>query len=168
MAKSALCLPPETSAIANRRIWASKLKTADAVIDAVAVTYVPLTSSAETPQRCLDEPREGGGKVRVVGSGVHAAGEALDQITTPPGRSAASTERVLSLKARQGAGSVQEVMDQRVDGDHPGTGGDPALAVWVGTERRSARIIAQSLGPIPWISQSGWRTAARSKSPRSG
>lgn len=140
---SALPKPPS---ITELKIWASKLIATKRIVDAVAVADVPLSLSAEAPQRGLNEPREGGGKVRVVGSGVHATGEALDQITTPPGCSAAKSKRVYGIEARQGARPVQEVMDQGIDGDHPSAGHYPALAVGVGTDEQVGQDHRPKLG----------------------
>ena len=99
--------------------WALSLLTAGAIVDAIAVADVPASFCAKAPQRRLNKTREGRWKVWVVGPGIDPAGQAFDDLRAATRRGTSLPERVFGVEACQGAGPTQEIMNQRVDGDHP-------------------------------------------------
>ncbi len=95
------------------------------VVDTVAVAKIETVGSAKPPNGVLNEPRKITWKMPVKGSGVDPLREVLDDVGTAALGVTANAILVCRAAGVENAGSVQEVMNERIDGDHAGTGLEP-------------------------------------------
>ena len=91
-----------------------------AVVDAVAVARVEIALRAVAPDGVLHEPRKDFGKASVELTRIDGRGDRANDVGAASGLVTAGAIRVDSIKPVQDAGAVQEIVHQRVDGDHAG------------------------------------------------
>ena len=99
------------------------------VVDAVAVAEIETVGGAKPPNGVLNEPRKIARKVPVKGSGVDPLREVFDEVGTAALGVAASAILVCRATGVENAGSVQKVMNQRIDGNHVRAGLKPSRTI---------------------------------------
>jgi len=91
-----------------------------AVVNTVAVANVQIALGAVPPDRQLHEPGKGLRECSVEAPGIDAGRNRLDNVGAAIGPVAGSPIRMVGAEPVQNAGAVQEVVYQRIDGDHAG------------------------------------------------
>jgi hypothetical protein len=138
------------------------------IVDAIAVADVEAGLGAIPPDRVLDEPGKGRGKFGVEFPGVNLVG---NQAKNPGAAGWAITPgavRVVGQEPGQDSGPDQEVVDQRVDRDHPGSNGDPVRPVVGRADQDRRQRHGQDLVRDPYTWRSGPVTASPARTPQSG
>src|ERR1700730_17070193 len=102
-----------------------------AIIYPIAVAYVEAVLSAVSPDPELDEPRKRPGKSGIEFPGVNPPGDLVEDLGAPTEAVAGGAVRMVCGEPGQDSGPDQEIVDQRVDRDHPGADFDP-IAPFVG------------------------------------
>ena len=100
-----------------------------AIIDAVAVADVEAQLGAKAPDGVLHKPRENSRKPRIERTSVDFLGSAANNFGAAAGPVAGRAVGVLGAESFQDAGAVQEIVHQRVDGDHGGADLAPGLKI---------------------------------------
>ena len=118
----------ELFAVANSEKLAIANLARFSVVDAVAVAKIETVGGAKPPNGMLNEPWKIARKMPVEGSGVDPLREPFDDVGTAALGVAANAILVCGAAGVENTGSVQEVMNERIDGDHAGTGVKPRLA----------------------------------------
>jgi hypothetical protein len=116
-----------------------------AIINSIAVADVQAQLGAVPPDGVLDEPGEGGGKVRVEGAGIHTLDDRLQDPRAAGPLVADWTVPMAGIEAVQDAGPVQEIVHQGVDHDHAAAHFGPALAAAPGAQQQAGKGHAQHL-----------------------
>src|ERR1035437_1896669 len=91
-----------------------------AVVNTVAVAKIQIALGAVPPNRQLHEPGKGLRECSVERPGIDPGRARPDDVGTAVRPVASSTVRMVGTEPVQDAGAVQEVVHQRVDGDHAG------------------------------------------------
>ncbi len=138
--------------------WTSLALARCAIIDAVAVAKVEAALSAEAPNRHLHEAGEHGRAARVQHACVDGLSRLLDQVGAATWRIAAGAINVLNPVFMKDASTMHPVMNERVDGDHRGSGRDPALASRISAQQNVGEghrqhLIGDALNPAQRFQQ---------------
>ena len=99
------------------------------VVDTVAVAKIETVGGAKPPNGVLNEPRKIARKMPVKGSGVDPLRELFDDVGAAALGVTGSPIGVRCAAPFQNAGAVQEVMNERIDGDHACTGLEPSRPI---------------------------------------
>ena len=91
-----------------------------AVVNTVAVANVQIALGAVPPDRELHEPRKGLREASVERPGIDPGRDSPDDVGTAVWPVAGGTIRMAGADPVQDAGAVQEVVHQRIDGNHTG------------------------------------------------
>ena len=100
------------------------------VIDAITVANVRAIGRAKPPNGMLDEPREDLRIAGVKSASVDLAGGSPNDIGTAAFGITADAIAVRYSAVLQNAGSMQKVMDQRIDRDHRLAGFEPVWSIF--------------------------------------
>lgn len=96
-----------------------------AIVNAIAITDAKAVACAVAPNRVLNESRETLGKADAKASHVNMLADLANDLAASRWLVACRAIEVLCTKVCQYAGSMQEVMNERIDSDHPGAGRHP-------------------------------------------
>ena len=107
-------------------IGSEKLAMGKFLSAAIAVANIEAALVAILPDRVLDEPGKGQRKVGVELPGIDVGGNRPDNVSTAVRPVTANTVLMAATEPLQNPGTVQEVVDQRVDGDHVAANRNPA------------------------------------------
>ena len=88
------------------------------VIDLIAVANVETLLGAILPDRVLNKPRERPWKPPVELAGIDLLGDGLDDLGAAARPVAGEAVGVVGSEPAQNAGPVQEIVHERIDGDH--------------------------------------------------
>ena len=99
------------------------------VVDPIAVADVEAVLGAIPPDRALHEPRKRRREGRVELASVDVGGDQIENVGAPALAVAPVPVRMVGAQPSQDPGSVQEIMDESVDGHEGGADFDPQLAV---------------------------------------
>lgn len=95
------------------------------VVNSVAIAQIEPFRGAISPDGMLDKPREYFWKVRIEGTGISPVCGTSDDLGTAAPGVAGRAIPMGNAAALQNAGAVQEIVDQRVNGDHVLSGLEP-------------------------------------------
>ena len=96
-----------------------------AVIDLVAIADIPAIGRAKPPNGVLHEPRKIAGIFGVEGPSIDLTRDGPYELSTATGGVAADAVAVHLAASLQDARTVQEIMDESIDGDHAATRLEP-------------------------------------------
>ena len=119
------------------------------VIDAIAVADVEAVLGAIPPDRALHEPWKRCRKARVELSSVDVRGNQLENSGASSRLIATGSVRVVGTKPPQDPGSVQEIMDQGVDGHEGRAHFAPQRPSVSGGQQQVGHAIANTLSATP-------------------
>ena len=131
-----------------------------AIINAIAVADIEPRLGAITPDGVLHEPQEEGREGRIERTGVDLLGRQSNNVSAAAGPIAGRAIGVVSLESAQDAGAVQEVVHQRVDGDHAGTDVLPSLVASRGGQQNAGQghgqhLVRHAVDLAQWLDQAG-------------
>jgi hypothetical protein len=95
------------------------------VVNSVAIAQIETFRGAISPDGVLDKTREYLWKARIEGAGINPVCGSSDDLGTAAPSVAGRAIPMGNAAAFQNAGAVQEIVDQRVDGDHDLSGLEP-------------------------------------------
>ena len=99
------------------------------IIDLIAIANVEALLGAISPDRKLNEPGEGPWKATIELPRVDPLGDRFDDVGAAAWPVTREAIEVVGTEPAQDTGSVQKIMNQRVNGDHAGTDLNPAAAI---------------------------------------
>lgn len=89
------------------------------IVDPIAITNGEAALGAIPPDRALDKPWKRRRESRIELAGINLGGDEANDADTAFGAIASWAIGVLGIEAAQNAGSLQKIVDQPVNGDHP-------------------------------------------------
>ena len=111
-----LSLTAQSYAITAAKQLAMPVFATGGVVDAIAVANVEAVLGAVSPDCALHEPRKRRGESRIELPSINARGEQTENAGAPSRPVAPLSVRMIGAQPPQDPGSVQEIMDQGVDG----------------------------------------------------
>ena len=130
---------PQCNAVTHEAHSARDVSTAPLVIDVITVANIETVLAAVSPNRVLDEPRKALRKSRIELPNIDALSGGLNNFGAAARPVASRAIAVLRLEPVQDAGAMQEIVNQRVDGDHAAADLDPQVHALRSTDQEGGQ-----------------------------
>ena len=144
-----LAFSAQSYAITAAKQLAMPVVATGVVVDAIAVANVEAVLGAIPPDRALHEPRKRRREGRIELAGIDVGCEQSENVGASPGPVAPLAVGMVGAKPPQDPGSMQEIMDQGVDGHEGRADFDPEWPSIAGASSRSDNAIAKTLSATP-------------------
>ena len=115
------------------------------VVDTIAIAHIEAIHGAIPPDRALHEPRKRRREGRVELSSINVGRELIYDASAPSRLIATGSVRVVGTKPPQDPGSVQEIMDEGVDGDERRADFEPQRLSVPGAQQQARHCYRQHL-----------------------
>src|ERR1019366_8831409 len=118
---------------------------AQAIVDATPIALVKPKFGTKMPDCLLNEARKDPWELPIEYPGINSQGDLLDNGRTTFRPTASDTVCVLRMEPRKNSGTVQPVVNQRVDCDHSGSGFEPQCPARIASQEKVGQAHVQNL-----------------------